>query len=517
MTESIFIHYHLDVAILLALTLLTLWLSRIAIRRKQADAKLPSGLFALLALILVAGIISSEYAEDDEREQIKELVSGLSPTFAYELQSKGHAKITLETSPDDSTYLDIIEREKAWLKLNPHVADIYTYRRLPDGEIVFIADSETDYNHDGKYEGDREQRTAIGEHYDNPSPETLKALDGEAAFDTEIVTDKWGTWVSFNQPMFDHQGRVEAVLGVDFPASSWLNAILVVRVTSLVISYILILTIISSTSLNILMKSEVDAHKRTELALLAAKKAADAASLAKSVFLANMSHEIRTPMNSIIGYSILLLDSPLDTEQRGYVVNLSSSADSLLVLINDILDFSKIEAGQVVLEAIPYRLDETIDNLKHLLTPNVQAKGLRFVVDIQPRGLVLVGDPLRIRQILLNLLSNAIKFTHAGEVTFDVSWMACKSIPHEGRLRCTVRDTGIGIPADKITQLFRRFSQLDASTTRRYGGSGLGLMISHELTSLMGGSIQVSSTPGQGSVFTVDIPAKLNTESLPSL
>ncbi|MEY4488887.1 MAG: Aerobic respiration control sensor protein ArcB [Verrucomicrobiota bacterium] len=509
MNVYVFINYHLDIAIFVALTLLSFWVSRIVVRRKQVAAKMPLPYFVILAAIVVAGITFARYSDQNERAQIRQLVSGLAPTFAYELESIGHATLTLETPPDDPTYLAIIEREKAWLKFNPNVADIYTYRRLPDGKIVFIADSETDYNHDGKYEGDREQRTDIGEPYKTATENTRKALAGEAVFDTEIVVDEWGSWVSFDQPIFDREGKVEAVVGVDFPAEDWLKAILTARVTSLAIAYILILTIISSSSLNILMKAEIEAHERTELALMAAKEASDAANQAKSNFLATMSHEIRTPMNGIIGFSSLLLDTPLDADQRDYVVTLSKSADSLLVLINDILDLSKIEAGRIILEDIPYSLDEAIDNLKLLLAPSVQSKGLHFVVDIRPPGLVLMGDPLRVRQVLLNLLANAIKFTPAGEVALDVSWSPSNANKGEGRLRCAVRDTGIGISADKLPQLFQRFSQLDASTTRRYGGTGLGLVISEELTSLMGGSIQVSSTPGQGSVFTVDIPAKL--------
>jgi len=249
------------------------------------------------------------------------------------------------------------------------------------------------------------------------------------------------------------------------------------------------------------LQLEIEERKRTEEELLVAKRNTEVANQAKSTFLANMSHEIRTPMNAVLGLAHLLRLTELSELQRDYIGKLTLSADNLLRIIDDILDFSKIEAGKLELEAIPFSLrSDILENVTQVIGLPAGDKGLELMLDFAPDlPDQLVGDPGRLRQILINLMNNAVKFTANGEITLAVSQLAL--LEDQVLFRFEIRDSGIGMSQDQLAKLFQAFSQADSSTTRRFGGTGLGLTISKNLAELMGGEIGAQSALGQGSCF----------------
>ena len=328
----------------------------------------------------------------------------------------------------------------------------------------------------------------------------LDAIDGE---DKERVLHRWTEYVCMGET-FDEQFGVVSPGGERRWIHSRANAMRDEK---------------DGTFGFVVTFEDVTDERHVAVTLADARDKAMQAAQAKSEFLANMSHEIRTPLNGVVGMTELLGGTPLSDEQRDFVRTIHTSADALLAIINDILDFSKIEAGKMGIERVEFDLRTLYEDVAELLAPRARERGLELVLAVEPSlPRRVVGDPTRIRQILLNLASNAIKFTERGEIVLGAEPVAGANPRHVLQLK--VSDTGIGIPAARLGAVFDSFTQADGSTTRKYGGTGLGLTICRQLAQLMDGSIHVTSEPGQGSTFWVELPlqpgaAELNGRSEP--
>jgi signal transduction histidine kinase/CheY-like chemotaxis protein len=493
------ISLRLDYVLFVLLSISTVAWIAVWLRRKDNYDRSFRFAWIVLAVVLLAGLIGVEAAEFLARKSMRNSIISFAPTYARELEQMGHADITTDTPPDDVRYLRMIRAQKRWLKVSHNVADIYTFRQSPDGNSL-IVDSETDYNRDGRFKGERESRTDIGEIWHRDSEAVRRAYQGHRSFDDGLYTDRWGIWVSAFAPMYDEEGNFEAVLGVDFPANAWVHGIAMWRFAALTLFALLASGPFAAMSVISVLRANAVKLKEQNRQLELERQRSEEATRAKSSFLASMSHEIRTPLNGIIGVTDLVLDTKLTRAQRDYLSLVRESGESLICVINDILDFSKIEADKLDLEHEPFDLVESLGDVLRSMVFRAHSKGLELALWVSPSvHSSVIGDRSRLRQVVVNLVGNAIKFTEKGEVVVSVHTESRTA--DDVVIQISVRDTGIGIPVDNFEKIFEDFKQVDQSTTRRFGGTGLGLAISRKLVQLMGGRIWVESTLGEGSTF----------------
>jgi signal transduction histidine kinase/CheY-like chemotaxis protein len=424
---------------------------------------------------------------------------------AASIDSDLHRQLTDPALEDSPAYQQAVAPLRNILRSSTSIRFIYTLV-LKDGKVYFVLDPTPKGDADGDMV---EDHSFLMDVYEEANP-VLRAVlaGGPAATDPEPVTDRWGTTISGYAAFHDDLGNAVGCVGVDIDLDNYEQRLSGMRSAMglgvlLALGCSALVGVVVARSTSSLRQARLQADENARV-LKAERLAAERANRAKDEFLAVMTHEIRTPLNAVLGLTDLLIAGDADSEQRRHLSTIRTSGEHLLSMINDILDHSKIDAGRMTLEELPFSPKDTGDEVLSLMQEAAQAKGLRLELIIEgPVSERVVGDPVRLRQVLLNLVSNAVKFTNAGGVTVTM-----RATHPGGAITFSVVDTGVGMDEVSRARVFNPFTQGDSSITRRFGGTGLGLSISQRLVKLMGGLITVESAPGRGTAFAFTLPLR---------
>ena len=531
------IHYGLDVWAFALIGLgatagLHLWL-----KRRDRGGLTPSVYVGALAIIALAAVVTG-LAGRQERNRLRDQLLGFAPTYAAELGIMGHSGVGETTPVDDPTYLKIIAAEKRWLAANPAVADIYTFRKDESGTIRFVVDSETDYDHNGRYEGERESRTAVGEKYDEPLAGWFAALDGVPSFDEQPQADRWGTWISAYVPIRDANGRVEAAVGVDYDAAKWLAAIEWHRVAALGLAAVVLTITLSAASIITVSRAELAKRERLQRQLVDASRQAGMAEVASGVLhnvgnvLNNVTVSTEVLANGLRNSKVAGLARAVDlirthdadlatfltADPKGrllpdYLTQLSDvlvaeqagAMDELTDLSRSLAHVKQIMASQQSLAKTVHVIEtfdvgDLLDDAKRLGLPP-EERG-RVTVDLATVTVPqITSDRHQILQILTNLIANAVNAT-AGLAArrVDVNVVAVMADGIQA-IRFRVSDSGCGMSPDTLAKLFTH------GFTTRPGGHGFGLHHASIAAKQLGGTLTGHSDgPDRGATFVLTVP-----------